>query len=130
MIDLLNDDNFMMYAIKNYNTVNCIMSELIEDLKRIKYIKRLMKRYRNGGPLKESLILNHIIILGNVFGTKASVHILFFKLGKEYRDMLKTFFIFLNYFPEKLDFLIDGEEIHLKEIPIDMKLASVLRKIK
>jgi len=129
MIDLLNDDNFMMYAIKNYNTVNCIMSELIEDLKRIKYIKRLMKRYRNGGPLKESLILNHIIILGNVFGTEASVRILFYKLEPEYYGMLKTFFLFLNYMPKVVEG-IKGKNIISADLNIDISISKRLSSIR
>jgi len=75
----LNDENFIMYAIKAYNKPNCVMSEFEEDIKRIKYIKRLIKRYSITGDLKERLILNHIIILSNVFGIEATVRMLFLK---------------------------------------------------
>lgn len=119
----------MMFAIKNYNTVNCIMSELQEDLKRIKYIKRLMKRYRNGGFLKENLILNHIIILGNVFGTEACTRILFFKLEPEYYSMLKTFFLFLNFMPKIVE-SIKGKNIISGEIGIDIGISRRLSSIR
>ena len=66
MIENLNDDNFIIYAMKAYDRPNCVMSEFEEDLSRIKYVKRLIKRYKTTGELKERLILNHIIVLSNV----------------------------------------------------------------
>ena len=90
MIDNLTDDNFMLYAMKCYDSPNAIMSEFEEDLKRIKYIKRLIKRYKTTGELKERLILNHIIILSNVFGTRNAVRMLFFRLDEEDYQILKN----------------------------------------
>ena len=100
MIDNLCDDNFLMYAMKAYDKPNCIMSEFEEDLKRIKYVKRLIRRYRLTGELKERLILNHIIVLANVFGIESAVKMLFFKFDEEDYDILKTFLVFLNYMPK------------------------------
>ena len=80
MFDDLNDENFLLFAMKAYESPTCILSEFEEDLKRIKYVKRLIKRYKTTGELKERLILNHLIILSNVFGTKNSVRMLFYKL--------------------------------------------------
>ena len=90
MLDDLNDDNFLIFAMKCYDSPKCIMSEFEEDLKRIKYIKRLIKRYRTTGELEERLILNHLIILSNVFGTKNAVRMLFYKIDKEDYNILKT----------------------------------------
>ena len=86
-----------MFAIKAYNKPNCIMSEFEEDIKRIKYVKRLIKKYVVTGDLKERLILNHIIILSNVFGIEATVRMLFLKLDEKHYPILKTFLLFLNH---------------------------------
>ena len=128
MIDNLHDDNFMMYAIKAYDKPNCIMSEFEEDLKRIKYVKRLIRRYKVTGELRERLILNHIIILANVFGVEATVKMLFFKVEKEYYEVLKTFLLYLNYMP-KVIMGVDGRDIVSANISIDLytgrKLSSI-----
>lgn len=128
MIDNLCDDNFMMYAIKAYDKPNCIMSEFEEDLKRIKYVKRLIRRYKVTGELRERLILNHIIILANVFGVEATVKMLFFKVEKEYYEVLKTFLLYLNYMP-KVIMGVDGRDIVSRNISIDLytgrKLSSI-----
>lgn len=96
----LNDDNFLMFAIKNYDNPSCNgMSDLEEDLKRFKYIKRLFKRYENTEVLGERLILNHLIILYNVFGNSATAMLLY-KIDEEYWSYLKTFLVFLNRISE------------------------------
>jgi len=120
MIDNLNDDNFLLYAMKCYDSPNAIMSEFEEDLKRIKYVKRLIKRYRATGELKERLILNHLIILSNVFGTRNSVRMLFYKVDKEDYDILKTFLLFLNYMPDIVSG-IKGKNIHRSDISVDVE---------
>ena len=74
MMDIT-EDNFLIFAMKSYNSPNCIMAEFESDLKRIKYIKRLIRKYRTSGEIKERLLLNHIIVLANVFGVEASVRI-------------------------------------------------------
>lgn len=128
MIENLNDENFILYAMKSYDSPNCIMSEFEEDLKRIKYIKRLIKRYKATGELKERLILNHIIILSNVFGTRPAVRMLFYKIDKEDYDILKTFLLFLNYMPDII-YGIRNSNIHSSDITIDVFVGKKLRSI-
>ena len=124
----LNEETFIMYAIKCYDNPHCVMSEFEEDLKRIKYIKRLIKRYRTTGELKERLILNHMIVLSNVFGTEATVRMLFYKFDKEDYEILKTFLLFLNYMP-KIVIGINGTNIISADISVDLFVAKRLREI-
>lgn len=128
MIDNLTDDNFLIYAIKCYDNPRCIMSEFEDDLKRLKYIRRLIKRYKSTGDLKERLILNHIIVLSNVFGTEAAVRMLFFKIDIDDYHILKTFMLFLNYMP-KIVKGIKGKNINSSDITIDLFVASRLKDI-
>jgi hypothetical protein len=104
------------------------MSEFEEDLKRIKYVKRLIRRYRVTGEMKERLILNHLIVLSNVFGVESSVKMLFYKLDREDYDILKTFLIFLNFMPKVVSG-IRGINIHSADISIDFFVAKKLRTI-
>lgn len=128
MIDDLNDDNFIIYAMKAYDRPNVILSEFEEDLHRIKYIKRLIKRYRITGELKERLILNHIIILTNVFGIEASVRMLFFKLEEEDYSILKTFLLFLNFMPKHIR-SIKGKTLINADLKIDVFVGARLRSL-
>jgi hypothetical protein len=128
MFDDLNDDNFLLYAVKAYNSPHCIMSEFEGDLKRTKYLKRLFRRYKITKTLKERLILNHLILLYNVFGVEAATRILFFRIDVQDYDVLKTFLIYLNYMPDKVKG-INGKDITSSEILIDMNVADILRKI-
>ena len=128
MIENLSDDNFLIYAMKAYDKPNCIMSEFEEDLSRIKYVKRLIKRYKTTGELKERLILNHIIILSNVFGVEPSVRMLFFKLDKEDYDVLKTFLLFLNFMPRHING-INNNHYNSADIGIDVYVGNKLREL-
>jgi hypothetical protein len=128
MFDDLNDDNFMMYAVKAYLSPNCIMSEFEGDLKRTKYLKRLFRRYKATKILKERLILNHLICLYNVFGADAATKILFFRIDERDYDILKTFLLYLNFMPEQ-NLHVRGESIICSDIPVDMKIADVLRNL-
>lgn len=128
MFDDLNDDNFLMFAMKAYDSPNCIMSEFEEDLKRIKYVKRLIKRYKTTGELKERLILNHLIILSNVFGTKNSVRMLFYKIDEEDYDILKTFLLFLDYMPSVV-LGIRGKNINSSDVTVNLFVGKRLRDI-
>lgn len=128
MIENLCDDNFTIYAMKSFDKPNCIMSEFEEDLKRIKYVKRLIRRYRVTGEMKERLILNHLIVLSNVFGVEATVKMLFYKLDREDYDILKTFLIFLNFMPKVVSG-IRGINIHSADISVDFFVAKKLRTI-
>jgi hypothetical protein len=128
MFDDLNDDNFMMYAMKCYNTPNCIMSEFEGDIKRTKYLKRLFRRYKVTKTLKERLILNHIILLNNVFGNEASARILFYRVDERDYDILKTFLLYLNTLPEVIRG-VNGKTIRTTDIPVDLHIAEILRQI-
>lgn len=128
MFNDLNDDNFLMFAMKAYESPTCILSEFEEDLKRIKYVKRLIKRYKTTGELKERLILNHLIILSNVFGTKNSVRMLFYKIEEEDYDILKTFLLFLDYMPSVIPG-IRGKNINSSDITVNLFVGKRLRDI-
>mgnify|MGYP003336366782 FL=1 len=128
MFEDLNEDNFMMYAMKCYSSPHCIMSEFEGDIKRTKYLKRLFRRYKVTKSLKERLILNHIILLNNVFGNEATSRILFYKIDERDYDILKTFLSYLNIMPDAI-YGIRGKNIHTSEIPIDTDVAKVLLRI-
>ena len=96
----LNEGNFSLFAIKNYENPQAVTKEDFDkDLNHFKYIKRLLKRYRNTGELKSQLILNHFIVLYNIFG-EATTPMLFFKIERELWSVMKTFIVFLNKLPE------------------------------
>ena len=98
--DELNEDNYLLFAIKFYDNPQAVTKDDFEDdLKRIKYVKRLLKRYKNTGVLKTHLILNHLTVLFNVFDD-AAVPLLFFNLEKELWPYIKSFLVFLNRLPE------------------------------
>ena len=128
MFDDLTEENFIMYAMKSYTSPHCILSEFESDLKRTKYLKRLFRRYKITKILKERLILNHIILIYNVFSAETATRILFFKVDEKDYDVLKTFLIYLNYMPNKI-LGIKGRDIISSDIMIDMKVAEVLRNI-
>ena len=81
--DDLSNENIMLYAVKSYDKPNCIMSEFKEDMKRFNYLKRLFYRYRKVDDIKERLILNHLVVLYNVFGIESATRLLFFKIEKK-----------------------------------------------
>jgi len=96
----LTEDNFLLFAIKNYENPQAVTKDDFDkDLNHFKYIKRLLKRYKNTGELKTHLLLNHFIILYNIFGD-ATTPMLFFKIEKELWSVMKTFIIFLNRLPD------------------------------
>jgi hypothetical protein len=127
--DDLNNDNVMIYAAKAYDKPNCIMSEFREDMKRFNYLKRLFKRYRKLGELREQLVLNHLVVLSNVFGPEVSTRLLFFKMAKEDYSALKTYLLFLSCMPDRVRG-IKGHDIISSEIPVDMSIAQALRNLK
>lgn len=127
--DDLNDDNFLLYAIKAYDKPNCIMSEFEEDIKRFDYLKRLFFRYRQNDDLKERLMINHIVILSNVFSPECAVRMLFYKLEEKNYSIIKTLLIFLNLMP-KVVRGINGKDIISTNIPLDYRLVTILRKAK
>jgi hypothetical protein len=124
--DDLTNDNILIYAVKAYDKPNCIMSEFKEDMKRFNYLKRLFKRYRKVGELREQLVLNHLVVICNVFGPEVATRILFFKMAKDDYSALKTYLLFLSCMPEKVR-SIKGHDIISSEIPVDMTIADILR---
>jgi len=128
MFSNLNNDNFLLFAAKNYISPHYLEQEFFSDLKRIKYIKRLIQRYTCSGDLKERLILNHIILIYNVFETSSCTRMLFLKLKPKEYSSLKTFLIYLNYMPEIVE-KINGHDIISSEIPIDFNIANRLRQL-
>ena len=113
MYETITPDNVMMYAIRHYDNPQCEgEKEFNDDLKRFKYIKRLLRKYYETNILKERLLLNHIIVLNNVFGATASTTLLLFKIQQEYWPTLKSFLIFLNTITEdELDHIERDEEV-------------------
>lgn len=116
----LNEENFILYASRNYNNPQCTsIDEFYDDLQRFKYIKKLLKRYEKSNDLHERLILNHILVLYNVFGIKPANKMMFYKIDPEHWPAIKTFLVYLN-------FLKEDEYI---EIPLDDNIINVLRKL-
>jgi hypothetical protein len=128
MFDNLSEENILLYAAKSYDKPNCIRSEFEEDYKRIRYIKRLLQKYRMSGKIKERLILNHLVVLQNVFGVEASTRMLFFRI--DYRDWssLKTFLIYTSAMP-KVVRGIRERDIISSDIPLEQYIVSILRNI-
>jgi len=129
MIDKLDETNFLLYAAKHYDNPQCFDTlEFYEDLARFKYIKRLFNRYEEAGELKERLVLNHLIILYNVFGI-AATRMLFFKLDG-YHHMLKPFIVLLGHMPEVIKGIgVQNKTIFSSDIHMDENIVQILRKI-
>ena len=109
MYENITSENVMMFAIKHYDNPQCEgEKEFHDDMKRFKYVKRLLRKYKDSGILKERLLLNHVIILNNLFGPEACVTLFLFKIQREHWGTLKSFLLFLNMIRE--DELSDIEE--------------------
>lgn len=118
----LNEDNFFLFAIKNYQNPQAVTKEDFEkDLNHFKYIKRLLKRYKKNGELKTHLLINHFIVLYNIFG-EATTPMLFFKLEREHWSQVKTFIVFLNRLPQ-------FPKTYIHDIPVDLNCFKKLQKI-
>lgn len=130
MNERLDGSNFLLYAAKHYDNPQCFDTiEFYEDLKRFKYIKRLINRYIEDGELKERLIINHIVILFNLFGTMPAIRMLFFKCeGLE--SYLAPFLVALNNLPEKVENIgTTNKTIYTSDIILNEKIVEVLRKM-
>ena len=120
MFKKITSENIMMFAIKHYDNPHCEgEKEFHDDMKRFKYIKRLLRKYKDTEVLKERLLLNHVIILRNLFGPEACVTLLLFKIQQEYWSTLKSFLLFLNMIRED----------ELREIKEDKNVLEILRKL-
>ena len=129
IFDDLNEKNFLLYAMKEYNNPQCTeVEEFNDDLKKIKYIKRLLNQYVSEGVLKERLLLNHIIVFYNVFPPAAATRILFFKIEERFWPLLKPFLFYLKLMPEDKIESIMGKEIKTNEILMDQGVIDSLRK--
>ena len=115
----LNEGNFLLFAIKNYENPQAVTKDDFDkDLNHFKYIKRLLKRYNKTGELKTHLIINHFIVLYNIFGD-AATPMLFFKIDEDMWGTMKSFLIFLNRLP-------DHPKCYIHDIPIDKKCLQIL----
>tara|TARA_R110000824_G_scaffold156786_3_gene329989 strand:- start:1887 stop:2249 length:363 start_codon:yes stop_codon:yes gene_type:complete len=120
MYENITSDNVMMFAIKHYDNPQCEgEKEFHDDMKRFKYVKRLLRKYKDYNILKERLLLNHIIVLNNLFGPEACVTLLLFKIQREHWETLKSFLLFLN--------IIREDEI--SDIKENQEVLDILRKL-
>ena len=118
----LNEENFLLFAIKHYENPQAVTREDFEkDLNHFKYIKRLLKRYKGSGELKVHLLINHFIILYNIFGD-ATTPMLFFKIERELWSSIKTFIVFLDKLPE-------FPKCYIHDIDMDQRCLEELEKI-
>ena len=121
----LTNENYLMYALLHYDNPHCIdIKEYFEDVRKLKYIKRLFNRYKEDGVMKERLILNHLISFYNVFDNEAATRLLFFRVGTEYHSLLKTFLVFLNKMPEQIN-----ENLYSSDIQLNKEIVEILRKL-
>ena len=121
----LNEGNFLVYAMHHYDNPQCnTLQEFEEDIKKFLYLKKLLSRYKNYDELRERLILNHIIVLYNIFGESAT-RMLFYKIDKSCWDVLVTFLVYLDRMPAELS----EYGIILSDIVLDERIISTLRKI-
>ena len=122
LFDSLTKDNYLMFAIKHYDNPQAVTQEdFYEDLKKFKYIKRLLKRYQKSGELKTHLLLNHFICLYNVF-EDAATPLLFYKIDEELWSVLKTFLLFLGRIPEE-------PKTRIHDVEVDVNCLGLLNKI-
>lgn len=122
----LNRDNFILYAMGNYTNPDCIgMSEFTEDLSKIKYVKRLLKKYVRSRRIRPILLLNHLVVMGNVFGRTPISRMLFYKLEPDVYPALKTVLLYLDYIEENSIF--DG--LVISDIALDQNLADTLKRL-
>jgi ribosome-interacting GTPase 1 len=120
LFDDLTEENFELFAAKHYNNPQCVdVAEFQEDLARYKYVKRLLRKYQQTGEIQERLVLNHLIVIYNMFGISAANRMSFYRIEEELWPALKTFLVYLNYLPE-------NEKV---EIPLDQNIVKVLRSI-
>lgn len=128
MFEDLNDLNVILYAAKCYEKPNCIDSEFDEDYKRIRYIKRLLHRYRVTDEIKERLLLNHLVVAQNVFGVEPTTRMLFVRINEKDYSALKTFLMYTSAMPEVVKG-INGRDIYSKDIELDLNLVNLLQNL-
>ena len=120
LFDELSEKNFEAYAVRHYNNPQCLsIDEFYEDMAKFKYVKRLLRKYRETGDIRERLILNHLISIYNVFSIGAANHMMFYRIEKDLWGALKPFLVFLNYLPDGM----------MQNVESDMKIAKRLQDI-
>jgi hypothetical protein len=125
---LLTEDNFLLYAAAHYDNPQCFSTEeFLQDVNRFKYLKRLISRYQKTGLLKTNLLLNHIIIITNLFGPEATVRMIFLKCSDQL-DCIKPFLVALNILPDILYNIGEINTIYTSEISMDAHIVESLRK--
>ena len=129
LFDDLNEKNYVHYAMKYYMNNQCTsIEEFNEDLNKIKYVKRLFNRFLETGELRTNLIMNHLIVIYNVFETEAATRMLFFKVEKRFHSILKPFLLFMERLPKVVKG-IDGKDVVVNDIPLNEMTVKELRKI-
>ena len=116
---VLTHETIDLFALRHYDNRGASKEEFEDDMKRFKYLKRLFRKYETSGELKLRLIINHIIILSNVFGVDATTTLLFFKIEVEHWSLLKTFLVYLHFMPEN----------DLVEIPINHTVMAQIGRL-
>ena len=125
MVEKLNENNFLLFAMNHYDNPQChSIQEFEEDIKKFLYLKKLITRYKQSDELRERLILNHIIVLYNVFG-EAATNMMFYKIDEQNWDVLVTFLVYLERMPE----FIPQYGIKVSDVILDETVINALRKI-
>ena len=126
--DKLSDSNFLVYAMHHYDNPQChSMEEFLDDMKRIKYVKRLFHKYHTKDILKERLIINHLVVLFNVLGNESCSRILFLKIDKSQHYILASFLSWLNKLPDRVTG-IEGRVINLEDVVLDEYISETLER--
>lgn len=129
MVAILTENNFLIYAAQHYQNLQCQNTEeFVDDIRRLKYIRKLITRYQKTGDLKERLILNHFIVLSNVFEPEVLCRIVFLKLEKQMK-FVKPFLLLLNLLPNRVINVKEERVIDTSDIPMDDGIVEALRKI-
>ena len=129
LFDDLNEKNYVHYAMKYYMNNQCTsVEEFNEDLNKVKYVKRLFNRFLETGELRTNLIMNHLIVIYNVFETEAATRMLFFRVEKKFYSILKPFLLFMERLPNVVKG-IDGKDVVVNDIPLNEMTVKELRKI-
>lgn len=129
--ETLTEDNFLLYAASAYSNPSCISSEeFLDDVKRFKYLKKLMTKYQRDGVLKERLILNHIIVLNNVFGAECLSRMLTLKLGQSL-SVIKPFLLAIDAMPQEVRGVgVAGSVVYMDDVPMDDCAVEAVRSLR
>lgn len=130
MFDKLDESNALLYAAKCYDNPQCFDTlEFYEDLNRLKYVKRLLNKYEEAGDLKERLILNHVTVLNNVFGTVGATRLLLLKCKNQY-PLIVPFLLFLNMMPDTVTGIgLENTTVRLSDVQMDQQIVKALRNL-